>query len=995
MGNLLNIGISGLNAQKTALTVTGHNISNAGTEGYSRQRVDFNENDPQFRGRVWVGSGVNVASVNRIHDQFLTEQLRRDTTNFNQFKTLAENAKQIDSLLADPGTGVQPGLEKMFGALQSAVDDPASLPAREVLLSESKGLISRFTTINDRLNEQNKVLNGQLGVVAGEITTIGKAIADLNEQIQFATASAKGNEPNDLLDKRDKLLQDLSKHVKVEVVQQDNAGVNVFIGNGQALVIGNESREVFTEVGETDPTRVEVFFRDGDSIQNITEELTGGEIGGMLDFRKTVLEPSINGLGRMALVINQTFNEQHKLGIDFDSRKGVNFFTDINEPQRTYERVIGNRNNAQPNDRKVSVHITDAGQLTTSDYRVEFTGPDDLTYKVVRMSDNEVVSKNALRGALPDTIEVEGFEIRFEEGSFQKGDQFRIFPTRSGAGDMEVNLTRPEQVALATPIKTISASGNQGSATISQGRVYDTSTPYLSKEGKMDPPLIIRFTSPTSYDVLDNSDPANPIPLFPPLMNQPFVSGITNNILPGDTGKTAFTSFGGYLPVAPTYQPPLPAAAVTAGNGFFPERIMISKTDPSTGLQVTQPTLITPANASAKEIAQLLSERDGVEASARTTVQLSDFKNEMSPTGFMKVGLKVNGIEMTDVLGSNQTKYADGYPTDVPDPMTPNFLAERINANFEFREQGIVARSDGETLTIIALNGDDVALEVTGDANDGFSVSNGQDIVLKETGNTPIKPLTENSGFDFRNDGPYTYEFDIPGQGKFSIELNERYNTGTDLVNGIKDKLEKAGFTYAGNLDVDINERGQISFQPRLDVNGTGPNGSNKITMGGQLKVVTEPGYSLEIEPPGNNLFPAKPEGEPVHFGFDLEITGLAKKGDEFTVDFNENGTSDSRNGVALAGLKTQDTLNGNTNYTEAYSRLVETVGSITSRAEVNRSSSEVLQRNSEQAVTSKSGVNLDEEAAALIKHQLAYNASAQVIKTAQEIFDTLIATFR
>ena len=159
--------------------------------------------------------------------------------------------------------------------------------------------------------------------------------------------------------------------------------------------------------------------------------------------------------------------------------------------------------------------------------------------------------------------------------------------------------------------------------------------------------------------------------------------------------------------------------------------------------------------------------------------------------------------------------------------------------------------------------------------------------------------------------------------------------------------------------------------------------------------MIADPGYSLDIEPPGNNLFSESPVGEPVHFGFDVEISGLVQSGDEFTVGFNTDGTSDSRNGVALAALQNENTVAGNTSYSESYSRLVEEIGSVTSRAQINRDSSEVLLRNSEGAVSSLSGVNLDEEAAALIKYELAYNASAQVIQVARSIFDTLISTFR
>lgn len=993
MADLLQVGISGLKAHQTALTVTGHNITNAGTEGYSRQEVNFTENNPQFNGGVWVGNGVSVASVRRVYDEFLNEQLRRDTSTFNEFETLATNAGQIDSLLADPGTGVQPGLERFFGALQSTVDDPSSLPAREVLISEAQGLADRFSSISDRLVEQNQVINGQMEVIAGQISTIAEAIAELNEQIQFATASAQGNEPNDLLDQRSQLLKDLSELVEVNVVQQDNAGLNVFIGNGQALVIGNDYNEMFASNGEGDPSRFDIYFRKGDVIQNISREITGGQLGGTLDFRREVLDPTLNGLGRTALAITQTFNEQHRLGIDYDGLKGENFFESVNDPVKAYSRVFGSANNADPDDRVLSVQITSSNDLTTSDYKLTFPGPDDQTFRITRLSDNELLTTQTLSGEFPQSIEVEGFEIRLEGGSFQHGDEFLIMPTRMGSSQVEMNITRAEQVALASPISTDAAIGNRGSATISPGVVYDSETRYLANEGELDPPILIRFTSPTTYDVLDNTDPGNPIPLFPPLMNQSYTPGITNSILPRDEGKTAFTSFGGVLPSSTLYQAPLPAPVLEATNGFFPERINISNSIPETGFLQQQPTLITRENASAKEIAAELSKREGVEASARTTVELTDFSQDSNP--FLPLRLSMNGIDLTDTLGPNQTKYDADYPATVPEPITPNFLADRINANRELQDLGIVARSDGGTLTVIALNGDDLDFEITGDTGDGFAVSNGNDVSLKATGENPFTLLNEVDGYDFSVGGPYTYEFEVPGQGTFNLELTDTYADGDELLAGIKAAIEASGVVLPGNIDVEITEKGNIQFQNRLDMRATGVNGSSKIAMGGQVKVITDPNFSLEISPPGNNIFPENPVGEPVHFGFDIDIEGLVQSGDEFTISFNEDGTSDSRNGGALTALQTADTISGNTSYSESYARLVERIGSVTSRAQINRDSSDVLLNNTQNSVSSNSGVNLDEEASRLIQFELAYNASAQVIQVARDVFDTLIGTFR
>lgn len=998
MSDILNIGISGLKAQKRALTVTGHNIANANTEGYSRQRVVFNENNPQFIGGHWMGTGTQVETIQRIHDRFLTQQYRTDTSTYNQLNNMVENASQVDNLMANAGTGLQPGLKKVFSALQASVNDPSSLPARAVFLSESKGLIERFKSIYSSLNQQNKTINGQMSVMVKQINAYSAAIAELNTEIQSAYGTSGSKQaPNDLLDQRDQVLKKLSEIVRIRVVQQEDRTVNVSIGNGQSLVLGKGFNKLHIERGKWDPSRSDVYFkRDGRS-ENISSQIEGGKLGGMLRFRSQILDVAMNSLGRTALAFNQTMNEQHRKGVDYNGLKGKDFYTAINKPERTYQRVLGSRNNAPPNDRLVSVHIKDAGKLSTSDYRIEFTGPDNQSFQVRRINDDKIVVKSALNQELPQKIQVDGMEIRLEGGSFQKGDRFLLMPTRHASNDVKVLLSRPEQIALGSPISAQKSLSNKGNATISPGKISDINAAMFKKEKALSPPILIRFTSPTTYDVLDNSDPGRPIPLFPPLMNQRFIPGLTNNILPKDEGKVAFTSYGGFLPPQPVFQPPPPAAAVSPVNNFASERIKIGVIDPKTGGVINQPVLETPANASAKEIARIISERPGVKAVARTTVQISDFKHDSSPSAFMNMKFKINGVDITDTLGSNQTKYASGYPSQVPDPMTPNFLADRINANLQFREQGIIAKSDGKTLTIIALKGDDINIDLSGDNEDSVKVSNGQSIALTPTDKTPFNPLVASSttGYDFSKDGPYNYKFSVPGQGDFSITLNEKHTTGAGVVDEIKRKIEAAAFTKYGEVEVKINESGEISFKSKLELKATGPNGSRKINMGGQVKVIVDKGHKLEIEPPGNNLFKAKPEGKPVHLGFEISITGTAKKDDEFTVKFNTNGKSDSRNGNEMAALERKKVIEGNMSYTESYAKMVEEIGSITNQAKINRNSSKVLLGNTEKSLLSLSGVNLDEEAGKLIEHQLAYRASAQVIKAAQEMFDTLMGAFR
>ncbi len=992
MADLLQIGISGLRVHQTALTVTGHNIANVDTEGYSRQDASIINNDPQNFGGNWIGSGASVDNVRRIYDEFLIGQFQKDTATFNYFDTLSANAEQIDKLLADPSTGIQPGIENMFGAFQAAIDDPSSLPARQVVLSESQGLVDRYHSVQDRINDSNNIINGQLGSMATQISTLAEAIAELNVQIQFASSSSNGNAPNDLLDRRDLAIKDLSELVSVSIVTQDSDAMNVFIGNGQPLVIGNDFNRLSTENGASDPSRMAVVFTHNGESQDITSEINGGQMGGLLDYRSDVLDPVMNRLGRVAIALQYNINEQHGLGLDINGEAGGLFFESVNDDFFAHSRVIGNSENTKPDDRILGVYITDPNKLTDSDYEVKFTGPNGYTFKITRVSDGEVMISNTLSTSFPESFELDGFNLTFEGGNFKEGDKFYLMPTRYGARDIELDIKIPQELALATAVMTDFDVGNVGEAVISSGAVYDASASSFDIPGELTPPLVIRFTSDTRYDVLDNTDPANPVPLNPPIMQQNYVAGVENNLLPLDEGKSALNSNGGYLPADFFYQSNT-APLVTPGNGLFPARIRLSDPDPVTGGTTDRGIISIAADTAASEIAKILSVEEGVTATARTTLELSNFVND--PSGFLDSDFYLNGVELTDTLPFGQVKYEQGYPDEVPDPITANFIADRINSNFYFQDMGIVAKSDGGRVIITALNGEDLSIELQGDHGDSMSTSTGQGTYVKSTGISLSKSLSKYEGYDFTQGGPYTYEFEVPGQGTFNIELTGNHATGTDLLNEIESKIKSTTYFYNGNLDVDINEKGNIIFKTSLDISPKGTNGSAKLTMGGQVKVVLDEGVTMSSEPPFSNLFDEFPEHHPTYFGYELSMEGTAKEGDLFYVDFNSDAVTDNRNGALLGSIQTNEIVEGEMTISEAYGRMVEEVGSITARSQINTESSNVLLQNSQDSVDGVSGVNLDEEAANLIRFELGYNASAQVISVARDIFSTLIGIFR
>src|SRR5690606_15935208 len=193
--------------------------------------------------------------------------------------------------------------------------------------------------------------------------------------------------------------------------------------------------------------------------------------GGILRFRDEVLPQTMNSVGRLALTLAESLNAQHESGIDLEGNLGRDFFTDINSRQAQLARVSGNRQNALPADRVIGVEITDAGRLSTLDYELQFTGPSNGHYAVVDKASGKVMNQGVLTGPLPNSVELDGFTIHLEAGSFQQGDRFLITPTRQGARDLSVALERPEEVALGQAVRGESSLSNTGSAEISAGRI--------------------------------------------------------------------------------------------------------------------------------------------------------------------------------------------------------------------------------------------------------------------------------------------------------------------------------------------------------------------------------------------------------------------------------------------------------------------------------------------------------------------------------------------
>ncbi|MBC53696.1 MAG: flagellar hook-associated protein FlgK [Gammaproteobacteria bacterium] len=689
MSALLNTAITGIRLNQTAMSVTGHNIVNANTEGYTRQSVIQSTNPSTATAAGYLGTGVNIDEIIRHTEKYLVDQVVRDIGVLSEADSYLVNVSQVNNLLAADQTNLANYMNQFFDSVNQSVNDPGSMLGRELLMTQSQQMVAGFKSIEARLLAQNSAVNKQLQGAADNITSLGQQIAAMNKAI--GDAGAGNGSPNDLLDKLDVLVKQLGRYVDVSTVARDNGAQDVFIGQGQPLVVGDSSQTIKAVPGVTDASRFDLVIVNRSETKTINQLMTGGEVGGLLRFRQDALQPAIGAVGLLATSITASVNAQNALGMNLEGSLGGNVFKDVNDPVIAANRVKSSLNNRPPNDRELNVTIESLADLQISDYELKFEGP-GRKYTLVRMADNTVVADGLLSEAMPQSVKVDGFSINFEGGSFQGGDRFLLKPTSTGATDMAVQITRAEEFAFASPIRVQAGSANLGGARVLSSQVLSVDTPLFTKDRQLSPPLMIRFTSATTYDVLDYSDPANPKQTNPPMRNLSFVPGSTNSLLPTDPGGLTLTTSGAASGALQIGQ---------ATNGHPGEELRFQTTDPETGF-IRYQTLNVVADESAANMARRLSGLVGVQATAYTETVLSGFDGGVPGNN---LGLQLNGKTIAESDWFSSTDFAGN---------VPDYLRDQINNNAELTAQGIRARSDGAKLTVYATSGVDLNFSLTG-----------------------------------------------------------------------------------------------------------------------------------------------------------------------------------------------------------------------------------------------------------------------------------------
>ena len=316
---LMNIARGALLAQQMGVDVTGHNIANVNTPGYTRQEVVLQSSAETPLTGLKLGSGVFAQSVIQDFDSFTTENINQKTSSLSEYQTEKSVLDYVQEYFNEAtGSGLSQDMGNFWNAWQNLSSNPAGTPERTALLQAAENMVQDFHGIRNGLTQTQEQMSTNLNGGVEQINSLDKQIASLNQQI--VQVETNGTKANDLRDQRNNLVQNLSQLTDITYMEKDNGALTVMTKSGISLVDGDSS-STLSQQGD------KIYWNN---IQNdISSQLTGGKIGAWLDLRDNILPQYIANLDELAGTITQQVNDLHYNGYTLDGQTGKYFFNPV------------------------------------------------------------------------------------------------------------------------------------------------------------------------------------------------------------------------------------------------------------------------------------------------------------------------------------------------------------------------------------------------------------------------------------------------------------------------------------------------------------------------------------------------------------------------------------------------------------------------------------------------------------------------------------------
>lgn len=463
--SLMQIGKTAMFASYAAMQTTSNNIANANTVGYSRQQAEFATAQGLQTSVGYFGSGVDVTTISRAYNQLLTAQANSTSSTSASDQAQLSYLTQLESAFSTGTSGIGYAAGQLFNTFVDVADNPSDSSSRQVALSQANQVASLISGASQQLQALQSSVTQDVTTQLATVNSLAAQVAKLNQQISAVQSS--GQSPNDLLDQRDQLINQIGNYIDVTALPADDGSIGLFVGGGQSLVLGATANTLKAVPGTYDSSQVQVAIQSGNGPSQIvpSSSITGGSIGGLLKFQDDDLSAGNAMLGQLATAISSAVNEQQSLGLDLTGASGGAIFS-IGSP-----RVLPASTNS--GSASLSVSVTDANQAQASDYKLTYDG---TNYNLVRLSDNQTSAGSPFTAAqLAAGVTVDGVKIQLDSGSASPGDSFLLQPVSNTASKMQTVLTDPSGIAAASPFTAAVGASNTGTATVTGITAVDPS----------------------------------------------------------------------------------------------------------------------------------------------------------------------------------------------------------------------------------------------------------------------------------------------------------------------------------------------------------------------------------------------------------------------------------------------------------------------------------------------------------------------------------------
>ena len=423
----------GLLAQQLAIEVTGQNVANVETEGYSRQDVSFEANTPRghikYGGLHQLGTGVRIASIERAHDQFLFTQIMDEGDLTGSTEVKKEIFEQLEVLFNEgSGRSLNDALSLFFSSIHDLATNARGLPERVDLISKAEHLASTFNQTGSQLFTIQRNIDATIETEVAEINTLTTQIGKLNESIH-ANEPTSQYKANDLRDNRDRLVKELSKKIDIQLVQESDNQISLTLKDGTALVLKDQVFDLSTSINANNESFNDVYIDIGSTTKNITSTIKGGELRGYLDMRDTKVESVLDKMNILSGSFIQEFNSIHREGFGIDGSSGLDFFTPLDV---TVDHDADNTGTAV-------VSMTNASPTTVSvdEFEIAFTGSNEFTLNNLTTS----ASSGTFTFTTGSTFNIkDGFAVAIS-GTAASGDKVTFSVSEDAASLMSVSST--------------------------------------------------------------------------------------------------------------------------------------------------------------------------------------------------------------------------------------------------------------------------------------------------------------------------------------------------------------------------------------------------------------------------------------------------------------------------------------------------------------------------------------------------------------------------